>query len=79
MRRLIEATRAPVILLWMAHHAPGTATVVAVACAEARAQGTQGMRFSAMEESLAASLPGPAAHREAAEALRAPLAACLTR
>jgi len=106
MRRLIEATRAPVILLWIARHAPGTgtegagvaddpafvsratldaiaghaaATVIAVASAEARAQGTHGMRVSPVDESLAASLPGPAAHREAAEALRAPLAACLAR
>jgi len=106
MRRLITATEAPVILLWMARHAPGTgtegagvaddpafvsramldaiapraaATVVAVASAEARAHATQGMHFSPVEESLAASLPGPAAHREAAEALHAPLAGCLTR
>ncbi|WP_297770137.1 DUF6473 family protein [uncultured Roseovarius sp.] len=35
----------------------------------AREQGTRGMRFSPMEESAAADLPGPLAHAEAAQAL----------
>jgi hypothetical protein len=35
----------------------------------ARDQGTRGMRFSPMEESAAADLPGPLAHAEAAQAL----------
>lgn len=40
-----------------------------VASAEAQAEGVSAMRFLATEESVAAGLPGAAAHREAAEAL----------
>jgi len=47
-----------------------------VISAAARKQGTRGMRFSAMEDSVAAELPGPLAHLEAARAL-APLVAPL--
>lgn len=44
--------------------------VVSVASEIARAQGTRGMRFDLMEEDIAAALPGPLAHHEAAEAVR---------
>ncbi|MGX0903150.1 hypothetical protein ACSSV8_001726 [Roseovarius sp. MBR-79] len=51
--------------------------VTSVISHTARAQGTRGMYFDLMEESVATALPGPLAHREVAEALRPTLTAML--
>jgi len=96
MQRVMARIDRPVILLWLANHAPApnpnstevcddpafvslammraiaprAAHLTEVVISEtARKQGTRGMRFSPMEESAAADLPGPLAHAEAAQAL----------
>ncbi|WP_417733824.1 DUF6473 family protein [Roseovarius sp.] len=45
----------------------------------AREQGTRGMRFAAMEEAIAADLPGPLAHSQASKALLPALGEILTQ
>lgn len=101
---LLQGLAPPVVLLWLANHAPGrgadsaaigadpafvtramldalaphaTATARVVVSQMARAQGTRGMRFPPMQEDIAAALPGPLAHREAAESLHRVLAPLL--
>ncbi len=61
-RRMIEEIRPYV-----------TEVVEVVASAAAIAQGTEGMKFSSMEQPAAQDLMGPAAHEEAAQALLEPL------
>lgn len=53
--------------------------VEVVPSAKARAEGTRGMIFNEMDAPAAAGLPGPLAHREVAEALRAPLQDLMAR
>jgi hypothetical protein len=58
--------------------APHAAAKVEVVISDtARAQGTLGMRFAPFEAETAAALPGPLAHREAADALHPELAELL--
>lgn len=52
--------------------AKASAYVEVVPCEKARAQGTEGMLFGAMEGPAAARLMGPAAHEQAAFALQEP-------
>lgn len=93
---LVQGLTPPVVLLWMADHAPGrgadnaaigadpafvtramldalaphaAATVCVAASEMAQAQGTRGMRVAPLREDVATALPGPLAHREAADAL----------
>ena len=51
--------------------------VDATISAQARAEGTQGMRYSPFQKAAAAELPGPAAHAEAAAAILAAMRAHL--
>jgi len=101
MTGLLQEIQPPVVLLWLANHAPGCGEGSAALCDDpafvsramldrvapraaakvevvisdtARAQGTLGMRFAPFEAEIAAALPGPLAHREAAGALHPILA-----
>ena len=70
--RRVEMAAAPMLIdaeMLAAIRALATGYVQVISSAQARAQGVQGMAFGPLEGPAAASVPGPMAHREVAEAL----------
>lgn len=70
--RRVELTRNPLLVdveMVAAIRPRATGYVQVITSAHARAQGVQGMAFGPLEAPAAATVPGPLAHREVAEAL----------